>query len=213
MVSDCISFYDDVMYEPIFSSTTASPALYTQKVISSYETVYPGAVIPAYGGPYDGQTMWATSHYFIWQYGTEALYLWTRAGNAIATKWLTSAAQLLSNLMVYIGGASAIDQTNSTGGSNRPIILSSATTPFTTVTDWANWWNSINPSASRTNFNASYSHSINRFGNALKMAQGAGILGLAPAIANFDSFKASTIATPGPDGGVLGNWPKNSVGL
>jgi hypothetical protein len=212
MVADCISFYDGVMYAPIFSATTASPTLYTQKIISSYESGASGLVFPAYGGPYDGQTFFGTSNYFIWQYGTEALYLWTRAGNAIATKWLTSAAQLLSNLMVYIGGASAIDQTNSTAGSNRPIILSSATTPYTTVTDWANWWNSINPSASRTNFNASYSHSVNRFGNMLRLARGAGIAGLDPAIASFDSFKAATTAS-GPDVGVLGNWPKNSMGL
>jgi hypothetical protein len=199
------------MYAPIDTSTTADPFKYTQKIISSYETGFSGSVFPAYGGPYDGQTFYATSNFMAWQYGTEAFYLWTRAGNAVASKWLTSLAQLLSNLMVYIGGGSAIDQTNSIGGSARPIILSSATTPYTTVTDWANWWNSINPSAPRANCNGSASHSINRFGNTLKMAQGAGVAGLAPAISIIDSCRAATTTTY--DNGVYGNWPKNSVGL
>jgi hypothetical protein len=212
MVIECISYLDGVMYAPVSSATTADPVKYTQKIISSYESSFPGNIIPAYGGPYDGQIVYATSNFFSWQYAAEPLYLWTRSGNTIASKWFTGMAQLFSNLMVYIGGASAVDQTNSTGGSARPIILASATTPYTNVTDWANWWNSINPTASRTNFNASYSHSVNRIGNTLRLARGAGIAGLDPAIANFDSFKAATTAS-GPDGGVLGNWPKNCMGL
>jgi len=211
MVTDCISFLDDFVYSPIFSSTVADPVLYTQKTIGSYAFTF-DQIFPTYGGPVDGQSFKATSNFMIWQYGAEPFYLWTRAGNAIATKWFTSMAQLLSNLMQLIGGSSAVDETNSTGGSARPIILSSATTPYTTAAAWATWYNSINPSASRTNFNASYSHSVNRLGNMLRLAQGAGVSGLAPAIASFDAFKAATTAS-GPDGGVLGNWPKNSVGL
>lgn len=46
----------------------------------------------------------------------------------------------------------------------------------------------------------------------LRLAQVAGVTGLAPAIAIFDSCKAATTAS-GPDVGVYGNWPKNSVGL
>ena len=86
------------------------------------------------------------------------------------------------------------------------------TSTYTTAAAWATWYNSINPSASRVNFNDTYSHSINRFGNTLRLAQGAGVTGLAPAIAIFDSCKAATTVL-GPDAGVYGNWPKNSMGL
>jgi hypothetical protein len=212
MVADCISYLDGIIYSPIFSSTTSDPVLYTQKTISSYAMLVPDQVIPAYSGAIDGQTIKATSNFQVWQYAPEPFYLWTRAGNATASKWFTSMAQLLSNLMQYVGGASAIDQTNSIGGSARAIVLASATSPFTTVASWAAWFNSINPSASRTNFDASYSHSVNRFGNMLKMARDAGVAGLDPAIASFNSFKAATTAS-GPDSGVNGNWPKNCVGL
>ena len=222
IIADCISYFDDTIYTVINTSTTASTVNYTQKVISSYQKpLLQGTqqIDTRYGGPYDGQLCYATSDFFLCQYGPEALYLWARAGNAVGIKWIGWIGQFLSNLMQYVGGASAIAATNVSAGSGRPIILASATTPFTTVADWATWFNSINPTASRTTFNQTantviYSHSINRFGNALRLARAAGVAGLDPAIASFDSFKAATNnATLADAAGFQGNNAKNTMGL
>jgi hypothetical protein len=233
MITDCISYLDNLVYNPIDISTAADPVKYTQKTISNYDFVY-DQIVDTWGGPIDGQAIKSVTAYMFWQYGTEAFYLWTKAGNATATKWFTKFAIYYSNLMVYIGGASALDQTDSTQGSSRPVILSSATSPYTTVTDWATWYKTINPNAQLNSFNggptvtspiratyASYSHSVNRFGNTLRLAKDAGVSGLDPAIAIFDSCKAATNYAVAPSGyayesaatGYFGNWPKNSVGL
>lgn len=216
MIADCIAYLDSVTYSVVDSSTTSDPVAYTQKTIGSYQRPLLGGTqnIFAYGGPFDGQACYATSDFFLCQYGPEPLYLWAKSGNAVGIKMLNKAGLILSNLMQYVGGASAISATNAGAGSSRPIILASATVPYTTVTDWANWFNSINPGAPRTTFNGTYSHSINRTGNTLRLARDAGVTGLDPAIASFDSFKAATNnATLVDSSSFQGNWPKNAMGL
>jgi hypothetical protein len=231
MVADCISYLDGWVYTPINTATAADPVKYTQKITSNYDLTYDN-LINAWGGPIDGQSVKVVSTFMTYGYGQEPLYLWTKNGNTTMTKWFTAVATYFSNLMQYVGGSAALDQANTTQGSGRPVILNSATTPFTSVSDWATWLKTINPRAQTTSFNgylpntagiyttyASYSHQVNRFGNTLLLAKDAGVAGLDPAIATFNSCKAATNYAVGQINGqespssYFGNWAKNSGGL
>jgi len=231
MVTDCISYLDGWVYTPIDTATTADPVKYTQKITSNYDLSF-NQTVATWGGAIDGQSVECVSTFMVYQYAQECLYLWTKNGNTTMTKWFTGVATYFANIMQYVGGSAGIDQENSTQGSARPIILTSASSPYTTVSNWATWLKTINPRAQTTSFNgylpngsgisatyASYSHSVNRFGNTLLLAQDAGITGLTSAIATFNSCKAATNYAVGPTNtqeapsSYYGNWAKNSGGL
>ena len=157
------------------------------------------------------------SNFMLAQYGKEPLYLWARAGDPYARKWIEIAARHLAARMEWVGGAKGIDQcatfrgrpdgpngtdaSDPSTGSSYPVGpaalvgttgFKAVTPPWTTLRGWANWFGTFCPTAATDRYDGAAIHTATQVEGLLVLARAAGVSGLDSAIARMAADKART---------------------
>ena len=210
MKSDIFAYLDPVM-APAPSSDPWSEA----RRISSTLISTPGV---GFFQMDDGSTrlVATSSNFMLIQYGKEPLYLWARAGNTLARRWLEIGARHVAARIEMIGGAKGIDQcsplkglpngansdtTEDSGGSNYPVAPAvtkgtngyTITTPgFTNLAGWAGWYKTLCQPGVTDRYDGSAIHTATQIEGYLVLAKAAGVSGLDSAIARMAADKKRT---------------------
>ena len=158
-----------------------------------------------------------SSNFMLVHYGKEPLYLWSRAGNTLAAKWLEIAARHIAARVELVGGARGINLCSpikglpngvnqgtvrdQEAGSNYPVgkaIVDAAGNPmpappaWTDIGGWATWMSGFCPHSFTDRYDGAEVHTLTETEGLLLLAKAAGVTGLDSALARVSEDRART---------------------
>ena len=194
------------MYDPVLAPAPGGDAWSEARRTAASLTPIPERM--GYFSRTGGETLAVTtqSNFQLVQYGKEPLYLWARAGDPRARKWLTIAARQIAARVELVGGAKGIDQCaplksppegpgsgkpDPAAGSSIPVgptltqeagKFRPAAPPWTGLQGWATWLNGICPPGPSDRYDGAAIHTATEAEGLLLLARAAGVPGLDSAI-------------------------------
>lgn len=194
--ADVISYFDTAKFQPVFAAVPGTSDLYARKIA---DAGFAPSFTESMSTPTGSVMMTVMPNFMLAQYGKEPLYLWTKSGNAIAAKWLETAAKQTVTRLVDIGGAAGVDACVGDGGSSFPLKVANTSPTFSDSLGWAAWVKSLCPNANTTSFDGAQLHTSMQMEGLLFLAKDAGVLGLDYALSTVQAMRDRTTSLKWPD--------------